>query len=168
MIRSYREAARLLGSSASRIEGLVRRGRLPPPPWREVDLRKAGEVGRVRSEHGTVSRWRAGCDCDQCSDAHNTEIREMRRDRREEMLAEVWPGFLADLRSGVLYREACEDFGLPPTGLRRMIRHSPELVSQLDDALMEGRDPDLRHGAATAYRRGCRCPECAEYRKTHA
>lgn len=166
LITSYAAAARKAGVSARTISDWVTRGVLSAPPWTRRELtaaaRKRTATKPQSAEHGTASRWRAGCDCDACRDAHNRDSRDRRRAGRGDALAETWPLLLEAVAAGVPLGQACANVGLAAASLGRVLRPHPDLRAQLDAALMDGRDPDTDHGTQGAYRAGCRCPECRE------
>ena len=81
--------------------------------------------------------------------------------------AERWksltPQFLALLASGEAYGRAVELIGESVQGVQWHRTRDSGFAKAVDAALMVGRDASLEHGGATAWRRGCRCPECREH-----
>jgi hypothetical protein len=72
----------------------------------------------------------------------------------------VWPQLLAGARAGGKFSIVAAALGLTTQRVASAIGRDPVLRTQLDDALMEGRDPTIQHGRRLAYRGGCWCPEC--------
>jgi hypothetical protein len=72
----------------------------------------------------------------------------------------VWPQLLAGARAGGKFSIVTATLGLTTQRVASAIGRDPVLRTQLDDALMEGRDPTIQHGRRLAYRGGCWCPEC--------
>jgi hypothetical protein len=72
----------------------------------------------------------------------------------------VWPQLLAGARAGGKFSFVTAALGLTTQRVASAIWRDPVLRTQLDDALMVGRDPTIRHGRRLAYRDGCWCPEC--------
>ncbi|GAA1768553.1 hypothetical protein GCM10009734_91200 [Nonomuraea bangladeshensis] len=77
--------------------------------------------------------------------------------------------FTDDMRAHVLravaastrLADAMAEFELPQEVAYGRARWDAEFRDALYSALMDGRDPRLRHGSWTTYDRdGCRCPEC--------
>lgn len=163
-----RDAARRLDVSTLTIKKWVTAGVLPAPgPWTDAQLRDAQQKAwrsaaprrRLSSAHGTPSRWRAGCDCDECRDAHNAEVRSYRSTERR------WAGddaatILRLVGEGVHLSDALAEVGRAPQALVALRLADPAYARQLDDALMATRDPNLPHGTSTGWRKRCRCPEC--------
>lgn len=162
------EAARAVGVAASTVDGWVRRGVISAGPWTVADLKRAMEGSAPRpvaSEHGTGMRYRYGCRCKPCVQAHNEDMNALLTDRRQRRLTPIWDALLDDLRSGTDYAEACERVGLTSYGVSSMMRVEPEMRAELDEALAQGSDGELRHGTASGYRARCRCPECRAYKR---
>ena len=148
--------------------GWVRNGQLPPGPWTTAQLTRAAAQrspagGAASAEHGTVSRWRGGCLCDECRTAHNADLRVWRTSKRLAFWESRVEPLLARLGAGEVYRETIADLGLSPSAIAAHRQRDPAFGVRLDEALTAGRDPDLRHGTGQAWKRGCRCPGCREY-----
>jgi hypothetical protein len=75
-------------------------------------------------------------------------------------VAAVWPDLLDGARAGRKFASVTNRVGLTTQKVASAIWRDPLLRAQLDDALMQGRDPRIRHGRRFAYREGCWCPEC--------
>lgn len=75
-------------------------------------------------------------------------------------VAAVWPDVLDGARAGRKFSSVTNRLGLTTQKVASAIWRDPLLRTQLDDALMQGRDPGIRHGRRLAYRQGCWCPEC--------
>lgn len=68
---------------------------------------------------------------------------------------------LGRIASGEHISDVCADLGITVNRARSYGRHAPAWARALDLALRAGRDADLVHGSAVAYRFGrCRCPDC--------
>jgi hypothetical protein len=72
----------------------------------------------------------------------------------------VWPELLSGARAGYKFSAVTTGLGLTTQRVASAIWRDPTLRTQLDDALMQGRDPTIQHGRRLAYREGCWCPEC--------
>jgi len=72
----------------------------------------------------------------------------------------VWPELLAGARAGGKFSTVTAGLGLTTQRVASAIWRDPVLRTQLDEALMLGRDPTIQHGRRLAYRDGCWCPEC--------
>lgn len=166
-VRTKRAAARIAGVGATTVGGWVKRGLLPPPPWTPDEILDAAAVARsprgCAAPHGTTSRWRVGCSCLACTQAHNEEA----RGRREAGWSTPWdcagPLLIAALAAGAPYREALQLAGVSSQALSARRRREPLFARDVDAALMAGRDPLLMHGTDGAWRARCRCPDCRRY-----
>ncbi|MFI7106955.1 hypothetical protein ACIBK9_11645 [Nonomuraea sp. NPDC050227] len=68
---------------------------------------------------------------------------------------------LQAMARGVPLATAMEERGLPDEVAYGRARWNEEFRHLLYSALMDGRDPALRHGCPWTYSQyGCRCPEC--------
>jgi hypothetical protein len=83
---------------------------------------------------------------------------EMRRLRGS--VRAVWPELLDGARAGDKFSNLTTGLGLTTQKVASAIWRDPILRTQLDDALMQGRDTKIQHGRRLAYREGCWCPEC--------
>jgi len=72
----------------------------------------------------------------------------------------VWPELIDRARVGDKFSSVTTRLGLTTQRVASAIRRDPILRAELDDALMQGRDPKIQHGRRLAYREGCWCPEC--------
>lgn len=166
MIGSRAQAADLLGISASTIDGWVRRGILSGGPWTEKHLRsvakKQGGKYGIRSAHGTASRWRAGCGCDRCLQAHNADTQNYRHRKARAHLDRVADELMERLSAGESVAEACEAVGVTTAAMYGRARWDDQWRARLDDVLTTGRAPHLKHGTTTTARSGCSCPECRQ------
>ena len=105
--------------------------------------------------------------CARCRQARQPSDWQRRRDiadsrfpsrKRRELLARV--------AAGEPLPDACDHLGLTQHRVWGWTAFDEMWGPTLDDALTEGRDPDLAHGTAMAYRWGrCRCPECRQWRR---
>lgn len=74
----------------------------------------------------------------------------------------IWPELLDGARAGDKFSSVTTRLGLTTQKVASAISRDPILRAELDDALMQGRDPTIQHGRRLAYRGGCWCwcPEC--------
>lgn len=166
-VGSVRAAARLCQVSPGVISRWIAAGRIGSPPWTEAELQNALEAAdrsrlRRRSiQHGTASGWTAGCDCEHCAAAHAEARRKATRAAaRAAVPSEVRDHFLALLEEGWPFAEVCQTVGLTAERVWTLARLDHDWAKQLDEVLMATRRPDLVHGRARDYLKGCRCPEC--------
>lgn len=124
-----------------------------------------------------VVRLRRCHDCGQyartrysrCEDCRQKRIRPDRK-RRHAISRALFPrvlreAVLRELRKGRQLGEVCLTLRISPAQLHTFAHINPWFRTELDDALMQGRNPDLRHGSESAYRtHRCRCPECRKGR----
>jgi len=165
-VTTQRAAARIAGVSATTIGGWLRRGILGPKPWTPSELIMARALTRPRgvlSPHGTTSRWRVGCDCPRCADAHAEDARQRRNPHNQLLWDRIEAPLLDAFARGTPYRQALDHHGLTAQALSRRRRRDPDFAKAVNAALMAGRDPNLRHGRDSAWKAGCRCPDCTDY-----
>ncbi len=91
---------------------------------------------------------------------------EAMRGLRGSVIA-VWPELLAGARAGGKFSLVTAGLGITTQRVASAIGRDPVLRTQLDDALMLGRDPAIQHGRRLAYRDGCWCPECRRAQLGH-
>lgn len=172
-----------MGESLSTLAAAARAARVTPPtvrawiakgwlpeagPWTAAQVRAAARQSRQRSgrgpvsEHGSVSRYRAGCRCAACVAAHNQQTTEDREAARRAWWADRETPLIEAVSAGGTYHEVLEAQGITAQAVTGHRRRSPEFADALDAALMESRDETRKHGTASAWRAGCRCPECRE------
>ncbi|CVN86246.1 Uncharacterised protein [Streptococcus pneumoniae] len=89
------DVARQVGVTPPTVRVWVEKGWLTATgPWTTADARAAAARSRQRAgrgavaAHSTANRWRAGCSCEACRAAHNTESRDMREAARVEWWAD--------------------------------------------------------------------------------
>jgi hypothetical protein len=75
-------------------------------------------------------------------------------------VAAVWPELLQGARSGEKFADLASRLGITTQKVASVIARDPSIRSELDKALMQGRDPQIEHGRRLAYRQGCWCHEC--------
>lgn len=170
---TIRAAATAVGMTAPGLRQWIKKGWLPDGPWTAHQLHKALEKSRQtagrgsQAEHGTTSRWRAGCNCDLCADAHNTEWRHHRERRRRAEWVGRDQALIDTLAGGTPYAEALAHHEVTAQAVTAHRRRDVDFAARLDAALLAGRDPGLGHGTSGAWRHGCRCPECREHHNEH-
>lgn len=76
----------------------------------------------------------------------------------------VWPELIDGARAGLKFAVLANRLGLTTQRVAAAIGRDPRLRAEIDEALMQGRDPTVQHGRRLAYRRGCWCPECRRTR----
>lgn len=119
---------------------------------------------RPKAPHGTTQRWRNGCRCDACLDAHNLDTRDRRRVASAAQLDLIAANLVSRLAAGDPFAQVARDLGTTPTAIHGRASWDPAWAALIDAALIAGRDPLLNHGSASAYRHGrCRCPECRQF-----
>lgn len=98
---------------------------------------------------------------------HVYHERARRRRRSAELLPPGKRGAITRaLQSGMPPAEAARAGGITVQRLWELVRLLPAWGRQVDAALMEARDPNIRHGTEYAYRkRRCRCPDCREWNR---
>lgn len=161
-IVTRRAAAGRADVTVRAIDAWVASGRLVPgPPWPTAVVDAAAATGsypRRGAACGTAERYRSGCSCDLCLEAHRVA-----RHRRTEKLfpAEMRARVLAALTAGELLPVVAEREGVSRKRIWGRKRWDAEWGEQLERALMAGRNPRIVHGGTTAYRDGvCFCWPC--------
>lgn len=92
----------------------------------------------------------------------NPRERDQRRKRFLERFTEqVEESLLEMLRLGAALPDAAQQVGLTPQAVFGRAQWDRAWALRLDDALLAGRDPDIRHGTDHSYKQHrCRCPDC--------
>ncbi|GGN62024.1 hypothetical protein GCM10012285_61750 [Streptomyces kronopolitis] len=100
--------------------------------------------------------------CQRHLDLHRKRSRDDRkRQRAENFTADTREALLGLLRAGQPLISACADLNIPVARVHWTGFGDARWSADLDAALMEGRDPTIRHGTSHAYKvKKCRCPEC--------
>ena len=100
-IATLQQAALLLDMSPNTIADWRDSQKLGPAPWSAAELwavknRRGAPFRRrgITSQHGTISRFNAGCRCDPCRMAGNAAVREYERRQAEKRLP---PGVRVEL-----------------------------------------------------------------------
>lgn len=168
MITSQAAAARLVDVTAPTIRTWIAKGHLPGPPWTPAQVTRASDQqqkwGRgSAAEHGTESRWRAGCDCRVCADGRNERAAAARNAKREERWRRIGPPFLDAIASGLRYSEALVEVGVTAQAVTEHRLRNEAFAKRLHEAFLAGRDDSIEHGTASAWRGGCRCTDCREH-----
>jgi DNA-binding CsgD family transcriptional regulator len=126
----------------------------------DQEIRAAVDAGRERKH---VSRWRKGARDATARKAHNADDRRRRRAAVRARFAPVEKDLLKALASGTSLTDAVQAAGLPVQALFQRARWDKPWSDRLDAALMAGRDRQINHGTAWAYKHHrCRCPECRQ------
>lgn len=166
-------AGRYLGRSRNTISRLIADGTLPPLPLSKDDLDsirdvllESGHVGAT-SPHGSMSRWAYGCRCEECTAAKSRESDEYIRQRREEFWAGKEAPLIEKLMVSSEYQQILGEVGVTWQAIRERQRVDKQFSEAVESALMSGRPSLHQHGTATSYRTGCRCTECADWKRAH-
>ena len=117
-----------------------------------------------RSEHGSTNRWRWGCRCLACKKAHVDHSRTSRRASRDVEFGKHETQVLTALASGETPESACAGTTLSIGKLYGRAKWDKDWRNRLDLAMTLGRLPGVPHGTETAYKKGCRCPDCRSNR----
>ena len=159
--------ARYAGVTPPTVRQWIEKGWLKASgPWTAGAVDAAAQRSRQRagrgpqSAHGTASRWRAGCHCVACVEAHNADSRQSREAARRQWWEEREAPLVEAIRQGTAYREVLTELGISAQAVTAHRRRSETFARALDAALLEARDERLEHGTASGWRAGCRCPEC--------
>ena len=111
-----------------------------------------------------LSRWRQGDRDAEAREAHNAEIRDLRRATAAGRLGpSVRAYILREVADGRRLPDVATALGVSVNAIHGLARADADWQQALDTAVMEGRDPDIEHGAPGSYRTTrCRCRECRE------
>ena len=120
----------------------------------------------AQADHGTLTRYAMGCNCDACLTAQRDYQREkVRAEAQARFPQELRMQLLDALGSGVSFKRAVADVGLSSHRVWGLAQHDPAWSQALDGVLQATRDPQLRHGTGSAYAAGCVCRECRNYNR---
>ncbi len=72
----------------------------------------------------------------------------------------VWPDLVAGAHRGMRFGTLAVSLGLTTQKVAMFIWRNEDLRTELDEALVTGRDPNVIHGRGRSYRAGCWCPDC--------
>jgi hypothetical protein len=118
---------------------------------------------RARLGHGTRARWKSGCRCSPCREAHADAQRSGRRARAQARLpAKVRRRLLEGIYAGIPFRAAVRELGLTSQQVWGLTKTDQEWSTALEAALTAARRDDLEHGTNAAYVHGCVCTDCRE------
>lgn len=170
---SLAQAARFFEVTPTTVRRWITEGSLAcTPPWRAVDLQKAADAQTpyltrrgVRSEHGSLSRFRAGCRCRKCRDTKNAEDRKVLRAKRMKEWEALGPALIGQVEAGVSLQDALVECDITAQALTEHRLRDPKFKAMLDLVLLDMRDSGVPHGTSRGWKTGCRCPECREYRR---
>ena len=163
-----RAAAAAIGVTPMVIRRWIDRGDLSEPPWPLEELRRLHAEARpspgAQADHGTLTRYAMGCDCDACLTAQREYQRgQVRAKAQQRFPHDLRQQLLDALVGGAPFKEAIAGLGLSSRRVWGLAQHDQEWSQALDEVLRATRDPALRHGTAAAYARGCVCRECRDY-----
>ena len=132
---------------------------MPGRPRHRICL-DCGKLKPRNDKHARCSACRhrrRGPDSDRRDETARSHFPE---DAREELLRRV--------AAGEHLSDVCGELGITTVRAHAFATRDKQWGRRLDAALTAGRDPDLNHGTAMAYRWGrCRCPECRGWRAGH-
>lgn len=128
-----------------------------------VDGRRCRNCNTLLPDGHTASR------CDACWAARSAEDFEYKkRAAAKRFPPAVRRALTARVAAGEPLTDVCASLETTQQQAHGFKMYDPEWAEELDGALLAGRDPELAHGTAGAYRHGrCRCPECREYKLGH-
>lgn len=105
-------------------------------------------MGRREFEHGTVSRYRQGCRCEECRAANTRELRKWRADNPEKVM-EIYSRSKARVKAGAESAGISTYVYKGAKALHDRKRADPSLI------------PEHVHGTVNGYsNHQCRCEEC--------
>jgi len=119
--------------------------------------------------HGTTNRWRRGCHCRPCGDAHNADLAARRR-----RLLDAGPlgpkgrtRLIRLIRRGTTVVDAARAVGVSAPAVYGAAEILPDFRAALDEATEAARRcDDQSRGTAKGYRwLRCPCPDCRAYHR---
>ena len=119
----------------------------------------------ANAECGTAYSYRLGCRCQPCKTAHAAESKIWKR--KTDAIPELHQKMILEaIASGLSGKEFVEKTAYTWQKIRGIAAFDQGWSDAVDQALMEGRDPNIPHGEYRSYRWfKCRCPECLEARR---
>jgi Zn ribbon nucleic-acid-binding protein len=121
---------------------------------------------RARLGHGTQARWKSGCRCPACREAHADAQRSGRRARAQARLpAKVRQRLLQGIYAGTPFRAVVRGLGLTSQQVWGLTKTDQEWSTALEAALTATRQEDLEHGTNAAYVHGCVCSDCRTHQR---
>ena len=119
-VTSVRQAAAVCNVSPPVVRGWLSLGLIPGPPWTRVQLLEVRDLtdpeGRRRGnrgDHGTMTRWNAGCSCIRCRQFQCDTARARGRARAQQRLpVEMRQQLLDAIYDGQPFRTVLRDLGL--------------------------------------------------------
>ena len=129
--RSMRAAAAAIGVTPIVISRWIERGDLGEPPWPLEDLRRLHAEARpspgAQADHGTLTRYAMGCNCEACLTAQRDYQREQVRAKAQQRFPhELRQQLLDALGSGTPFRQAIADLGLSSRRVWGLAQHDRE------------------------------------------
>ena len=146
-----------------------------PRRWQDSDLgadhRASADIAtlarvRARYGHGTRARWKSGCRCEPCRQAHADAERSGRRARAQARLpAKMRQRLLNGIHAGTPFTTMVNDLGLTSQQVWGLAKTDQEWSTALETAVTTARRDDLEDGTNAAYVHGCACRDCRDHQQ---
>jgi hypothetical protein len=112
---------------------------------------------RARYGHGTHARWKSGCRCSACRQAHADAERSRGRVNAQARLpVKVRQRLLEGIYAGTPFRTVVRELGLTSQQVWGLTKTDQAWSTALEAALTAVRRDDLQHGTTPAYVGGLR------------